>query len=415
MSNNPKRQSRELIAGEIRRDFPILSRKINGKRLVYLDNAATTQKPQAVIDAVTGFYERSNANVHRGLHALSARATEAYETARETAARFLNSRTPREIVFVRGATEAINLVVDSYGRDNVGSGDEVIITAMEHHSNLVPWQLLCRRKGAKLRVAPMSERGEIIPGEYNKLFSPRTKIAAITYVSNAIGTVNPVAGMIAAAHEHGVPVLVDGAQAAPHLKIDVQALDCDFLAFSGHKTYGPTGIGVLYARESTLNRMRPYQSGGDMIATVTFEQTTFTSLPHRFEAGTPNVAGAVGLGAALDYIENVGLDNITSYEDGLLAYAAEALAGVPGVVLVGAPARRAGSVSFNLAGIHPHDAGLILDREGIAVRGGHHCSQPLMDFFGVPATLRASVGVYNTREDIDALVAGLHKVREVFG
>lgn len=399
----------------IRKDFPILDREINGKPLVYLDNAATTQKPRPVIDAIARYYETSNANVHRGLHALSLRATEAYEGAREKAARYLNARSPREIVFVRGATEAINLVADSFGGDNLAEGDEVIVTALEHHSNLVPWQLLCERTSARLLVAPMDRRGDVVIDAYERLFSRGTKIVAFTHVSNTVGTVNPVADLTAVARERGVPVLIDGAQAAPHVRIDVQALDCDFYAFSGHKTYGPTGIGVLYAREGILEKMRPYQSGGEMVASVSYEKTTFGALPHKFEAGTPNVAGAVGLGAALDYIRTVGLDNVAAHEHDLLEYASKAVAGVPGARLMGAPKERAGSIAFIMEGVHPHDAAMILDREGVAVRGGHLCSQPVMDFYRVPAMLRASVGLYNTTAEIDALAAGLDKVREVLG
>jgi cysteine desulfurase/selenocysteine lyase len=406
--------SNPFFAEEIRGDFPILHEKVYGKPLVYLDNAATTQKPQSVIDAVANFYSMGNSNVHRGVHALSVRATEAYEAVREKVRQFIKAGEAREIIFVRGTTEGINLVAESYGGAHVGMGDDVLITALEHHSNIVPWQRLCRSTGANLVVAPIDERGEVIMDQYKALFSPRTKLAAVTYVSNAIGTVTPIKEMIAAAHEHGVPVLVDGAQAAPHFRIDVQDLDCEFFAFSGHKTYGPTGIGALYVKSSILENMAPYQSGGDMIASVTFEKTTYNAPPHRFEAGTPNVAGTVGLGAALDYLSDLGWDAIAAHENDLLGYACEVIANVPKVRLVGAPRRRAGSISFNVEGIHPHDAGMILDREGIAVRAGHHCSQPVMDFFGIPATLRASFGLYNTRTEIESLAAGLQKVFEVF-
>lgn len=399
---------------KIRKDFPVLHRKVYGKPLIYLDNAATTQKPQAVIATLVNYYAFDNSNVHRAVHALSVQATDAYENARDKVRRFINAGESREIIFVRGTTEAINLVASSYGTAHVGKGDEVIVTTIEHHSNIVPWQRLCERAGAKLRVAPIDERGDVIVDEYKKLFCPRTKIAAVSHVSNAIGTVNPVGELIGIAHQHGVPVLLDGAQAAPHVPVDVQALDCDFFAFSGHKTYGPTGVGALYVKKRILQEMEPYQTGGDMIAAVTFEKTTYNTLPHRFEAGTPNVAGAIGLGAAIDYISGVGLKKIAAHEGDLLAYAAEAIAAIPGVRLVGTPRKRAGSISFAIEGVHPHDAGMILDREGIAVRSGHHCSQPVMDFYGVPATVRVSLGLYNTRSEIDALVSGIQVVKEVF-
>ena len=398
----------------VRRDFPILAREVHGKPLVYLDNAATSQKPRAVIDAITSYYETSNANVHRGVHTLSVLATELYEGAREKTRAFINAAEPAEIVFVRGTTEAINLVANAFGQARVRAGDEIVISAMEHHSNIVPWQLLCQRANAKLRVIPMDRKGDIILDEYRKLLNERTRIVAIPHVGNSLGTVNPIAHMIAMAHERDIAVLIDGAQAVPHFQVDVRALDADFYAFSGHKMFGPTGAGVLYARRALLETLPPYQGGGDMIASVTFEKTTYNVLPHRFEAGTPDIAAAVGLGAAIDYMHSIGLDAIEAYEGELVAYAADALASVPGVTLIGTPAHRAGVVSFTIDGVHPHDAGMILDHEGIAIRAGHHCTQPVMDFFGVPATNRASFAFYNTRAEVDRLVASIAKVKEVF-
>lgn len=395
-------------------NFPALQQQVHGHPLVYLDNAATTQKPQTVIDAMARYYENDNANVHRGVHALSVRATDAYEGAREKARAFLNAPSTREIVFVRGTTEGINLVAATYGNKHVGKGDEVILTAMEHHSNIVPWQMLCDRVGATLRVAPIDESGDVIMSEYRTLFSPRTKIAALSYISNAIGTVNPVAEMIAVAHEAGVAVLLDGAQAAPHLRVDVQTLDADFFVISGHKMYGPTGIGVLYARESILEELPPYQGGGDMIASVSFEKTTYNVLPHRFEAGTPNVAGAIGLAGAIDYMDTIGIEQIVEHEVEVISYAVKCLEAIPEVRIVGTPRQRAGVISFVIDGVHPHDAGTVLDHEGIAIRAGHHCSQPLMDFYRVPATNRASFAIYNTHDDVDRLVAGIARVMEVF-
>jgi cysteine desulfurase/selenocysteine lyase len=401
------------IAG-IRGDFPILAERIHGKPLVYLDNAATSQKPRAVINAIVGYYEHLNANIHRGVHTLSVRATEAHDAARQTVKRFLNAADTREIVFLRGATEAINLVAHSYGRTHVAAGDEVLITAMEHHSNIVPWQILCEEKGALLRVAPMDDRGELRLDEFEKLIGPQTKMVAVTHVSNALGTVNPLREMIEMAHRRGVPVLVDGAQAVPHFAVDVQALDCDFYAFSGHKVYGPTGIGVLYGKRALLQAMPPYQGGGDMISSVTFEKTTYNVLPFKFEAGTPDIAGAIALGAALEYIGGIGMDRIAAHEHELLAYATEAVGAIPGVQLIGTASERAGALSFVLDGVHPHDLGTILDREGIAIRTGHHCAQPVMERFGIPATARASFAVYNTKEEVDALVQGIQVAREVF-
>ena len=401
------------IAG-IRGDFPILAERIHGKPLVYLDNAATSQKPRAVIDAIVGYYEHLNANIHRGVHTLSVRATEAHDAARQTVKRFLNAADTREIIFLRGTTEAINLVAQSYGRTHVAAGDEVLITAMEHHSNIVPWQILCEERGARLVVGPIDDRGELRLDEFEKLIGPRTRMVAVTHVSNALGTVNPLREMIERSHRRGVPVLVDGAQAVPHFAVDVQALDCDFYAFSGHKVYGPTGIGVLYGKRALLEAMPPYQGGGDMISSVTFEKTTYNVLPFKFEAGTPDIAGAIALGAALEYIGGIGMDRIAAHEHELLAYATEAVGAIPGVQLIGTASERAGALSFVLDGVHPHDLGTILDREGIAMRTGHHCAQPVMERFGIPATARASFAVYNTKQEVDALVEGIQAAREVF-
>jgi cysteine desulfurase/selenocysteine lyase len=401
-------------AAKARADFPILHQEVHGKPLVYLDSAATAQKPRQVIDAVSRYYECDNANVHRAVYQLAERATRAYEDARAVVARHIGAADPREIVFVRGTTEAINLVAQSFGRVHVGEGDEILITGMEHHSNIVPWQLLCQEKGARLRVAPLDERGDVILEEYEKLLSPRTRLVAAVHVSNALGTVNPVETFIELARERGIPVLLDGAQALPHMPVDVGSLGCDFYAFSGHKVFAPMGIGVLWARAAHLEAMPPWQGGGEMIASVTFEKTTFNEVPYKFEAGTPDVAGAVGLGAALQYVEGLGLDAIATHEAELLAYGSDLLTGLGGVELIGTARRKAGVLSFVLDGIHPHDVGTILDREGIAVRTGHHCAQPVMDRYGVPATVRASLGLYNTREDLDALARGLGVVREMF-
>jgi cysteine desulfurase/selenocysteine lyase len=398
----------------LREDFPILRVQIHGKPLVYLDNAATTQKPQAVIDRLSGFYAHENANVHRGVHLLSERATEAYEEARRTVCRFLNASDPKEIVFVRGTTEAINLVAQSYGGTHVERGDEVVITAMEHHSNIVPWQMLCDEKGARLRVVPITDAGELRLGDYEALLSNRTRIVAVVHVSNALGTVNPIGEIVRLAHRRGIPVLVDGAQAVAHMRVDVQGLDADFYTFSGHKIFGPTGIGVLYGKAELLNAMPPYQGGGDMISSVTFERTIYNVLPYKFEAGTPNIAGAVGLAAALEYVEAVGYDRIAAHERELLIYGTEALMRIQGLRLTGTASDKAGVLAFVIDGVHPHDVGTILDREGVAIRTGHHCCQPLMDRLGVPATARASLALYNTRAEIEALAAALDKVREVF-
>jgi cysteine desulfurase/selenocysteine lyase len=398
----------------IRKDYPILRQRIHGKPLVYLDNAATTQKPQAVLDALNRFYATDNSNVHRGVHMLSQRATEDYENARRKVKRFLNTAHAREIVFVRGTTEGINLVAQSYGRKHVQPGDEILISHMEHHSNIVPWQILCEEKGAVLRVVPINDRGEFLLEEYEKLLNPRTRLVSVVHVSNVLGTINPVGQIIALAHRRNVPVLIDGAQAVPHLPIDVRQLDCDFYAFSGHKLYGPTGIGVLYGKADLLEAMPPYQGGGDMISSVTFEKTTYNTLPYKFEAGTPNIAGAIGLGAAIDYLGEIGLEEVAAHERQLLSYATAAVAAVPGVRLVGTAPERAGVLSFVLEDVHPHDIGQILDQEGIAIRTGHHCCQPVMDRFHVPATARASLALYNTRDEIDALVAALYRAKEMF-
>ncbi|MCS6851980.1 MAG: cysteine desulfurase [Gemmataceae bacterium] len=398
----------------IRADFPILQQRVHGKPLVYLDNAATTQKPQVMLDAIRNYFVHDNANVHRGVHLLSQRATQHYEAVRVKVQRFLNAASEKEIIFVRGTTEAINLVASSYGRRFVGAGDEIVISAMEHHSNIVPWQMLCEEKEARLRVVPINDDGELLLDEYARMLNPRTRLVSITHVANALGTVNPIKQIIDLAHRHGVPVLIDGAQAAPHLPVDVQALDCDFYAFSGHKLFGPTGIGVLYGKERLLEAMPPYQGGGDMIRSVTFEKTIFNDLPYKFEAGTPHIAGTIGLGASIDYVQSVGLEAIAAYEQFLLREATEALRGLPGVRIIGTAREKAGVLSFVLDGIHPHDAGTILDMEGIAVRAGHHCAQPVMDRFGVPATIRASFAFYNTLEEVDALVRGIRKVQEVF-
>jgi cysteine desulfurase/selenocysteine lyase len=387
---------------------------VHGRPLAYLDNAATSQKPHVVIDALRTYYEQYNANIHRGVHELSMRATSAYEQARRTAARFLGAERPEEIVFLRGATEAINLVANTFGRLRVREGDEVLITHMEHHSNIVPWQILCEQTGAKLRVVPINDRGELIMDEFERLLGPRTKIVAVVHISNALGTINPVREMTALARQRGIPVLVDGAQAAPHARIDVRNLGCDFYTMSGHKVFGPTGIGVLYARGDWLERLPPYHGGGEMIKSVTFEKTIYNDVPHKFEAGTPHIGGTVGLATALDYVLRIGPDNIAAHEQDLLDYGTEALQALPGVRLIGTAEHKAAVLSFVVDGVHPHDIGTILDEQGIAVRTGHHCAQPVMDRFGVPATVRASLALYNTRAEIDALASGLRKAIEVF-
>jgi len=399
----------------IREDFPILKQQVHGKPLVYFDNAATSQKPLAVIEAEQRFYLTECSNVHRGVHTLSEQATQSYEGARLKVQRFLNAAEAREIIFVRGTTEAINLVANAYGRKHVGAGDEVVITAMEHHSNIVPWQILCDEQGAKLRVTPINDDGELIFEEFEKLLNPRTRLVSVAHVSNALGTINPVRRIIQAAHRWNVPVLLDGAQAAPHLKVDVRELDCDFYTLSGHKLIGPTGIGALYGKARLLEFMPPYQGGGDMISSVSFERTTYNVIPHKFEAGTPNIAGTIGLGAAIDYLNGIGFENLAPYEHELLVYATEALARIPGVRLIGTAKEKAAVISFVMDGLHPHDVGTVLDQEGIAVRTGHHCAQPVMERFGVPATTRASLAFYNTFEEVDALVKGIEKVKEILG
>jgi len=408
-------QTTPLDAVRIRQDFPILDEPVHGRRLVYLDNANTTQKPRAVIEATSRYYAHDNANIHRSTHELSERATRAYERARARVQRLLNAREAREVIFTRGCTEAINLVAQSWGRTNLRPGDEVVLTWMEHHSNIVPWQIACEQTGARLRPVPITDAGELDLDAYARALEGPARIAAIIHVSNALGTVNPVAQMIAMAHARGVPVLVDGAQAVPHLPVDVQALDCEFYACSAHKMYGPTGIGALYGKAALLEAMPPYQGGGDMIASVTFEKTTYNTLPYKFEAGTPNIAGVVGFGAAVDYLRQFDPEAIVAHELDLLEYATDRLDAVPGVRIVGRARARAGVISFVLDGVHPHDIGTILDREGIAIRTGQHCTQPVMDRYGIPATARASFALYNTREDVDALVEGLETVRTLFG
>jgi cysteine desulfurase/selenocysteine lyase len=399
----------------IRKDFPILDRTINGKPLIYLDSAASSQRPWPVLKAVEEYETTSHANVHRGVHALSQAATEAYEGARERVRRYLNARSTREIIYVRGTTEGVNLVAQSYARPRFKPGDEILITALEHHANIVPWQMVCEQTGCTLKVAPIDRRGELVFDEFQKLLSPRTRLVGVAHVSNALGTILPVKRIIDAAHAHGAVVLVDGAQAIPHSAVDVRALGADFYTFSSHKIYGPTGIGVLYGREELLAAMPPWQGGGDMILTVSFEKTTYNDLPYKFEAGTPHISGAVGLAAAMDYIESIGIEAIAAHEQKLLKLATAELQQIPGIEIIGTATHKASVLSFTLEGVHPHDLGTILDTEGVAVRTGHHCAQPVMTFFNIPATARASFGVYNTERDVAALVAGLERVREVFG
>ena len=410
----PERSRVPFSVQRVRQDFPALQQRVYGKPLVYLDSAASSQKPRAVIDAISRFYSEDYANIHRGLHALSERATQAYEGARDTVRRFLNAPSEQEVVFVRGTTEAINLVAQSYARPRLQPGDEILISAMEHHSNIVPWQIVCAERGARLRVVPITDAGELRLDVYEELLGPRTKLVAITHVSNVLGTINPIREIINLAHQRQIAVLVDGAQAVPHLAVDVQSLECDFYAFSGHKLYGPSGIGVLFGKAALLEAMPPYQGGGDMISSVTFENTTYNRLPYKFEAGTPHIAGAVGLGAAIEYVTAIGLETIAAYEHELLAEATARLAAMPEVRLIGTAQEKTGVLSFVMEGIHPHDIGTVLDREGIAIRAGHHCAQPVMQRFGISATARASFGLYNTQAEIDALVAGIHKVLEVF-
>jgi cysteine desulfurase/selenocysteine lyase len=398
----------------VRADFPILQQQVHGKPLVYLDNANTTQKPQSVIDTLYHYYTKDNSNIHRATHELGERATRAYEGARIKIQRFLNAAHPEEIVYVRSTTEAINLVAQTFGRRSIGEGDEILVSEMEHHADIVPWQMLCEEKGARLRVIPISDEGELLLDEYERLLNSRTKFVAIVHMSNALGTVNPIKTVIDLAHAQGIPVLVDGAQSAYHMRIDVQALDCDFFAFSGHKLYGPTGIGILYGRRALLEKMPPWQGGGDMIRSVTFEQTLYNDLPYKFEAGTPHIAGAIGLGAAVDYLERLGMDNIAAYERGLMDYGTQVLSEVAGLRMIGTAKEKASVYSFTLGDIHPHDIGSLLDNDGIAIRTGQHCAHPVMQRFGVIATARASLACYNTRGEIDALAASLRRVQEVF-
>jgi cysteine desulfurase/selenocysteine lyase len=404
----------ELDVIRVRQDFPILQRAVRGKPLVYLDSAATTQKPKQVLDVLANYYAQQNANIHRGVYVLSAEATAAYDEARRKVQHFVNARSAQEVIFTRNSTESINLVAHSFGRENVGPGDEVLITHMEHHANIVPWQLLCERSGARLRVAPINDQGELLMDEFAQCLNARTKLVAIVHLSNSLGTINPVSEVIQLAHQQEVPVLIDGSQAAYHMPIDVQALDCDFYVFTGHKLYGPTGIGVLYGRERLLDSMPPFLGGGDMIRSVTFDKTTYADLPDKFEAGTPHIAGAIGLGAAVDYLTALGFDKISNHESQLLDYGTAALSAIPGLQLIGTARNKASILSFVLEGAHPHDIGTIVDMEGVSIRTGHHCTQPLMDRFGIPATARASIAMYNTRQEIDQLVHALHRVREMF-
>ena len=414
MSVSPARATSGLDVEAVRREFPVLRETVNGHPLVYLDSAASAQKPQAVIDAERAVYEHYYSNIHRGVHRLSMLSTEAYEAARGKIRAFLGAASNREVVLLRGTTEAVNLVAQSYGRSHVKPGDEVLISGLEHHSNIVPWQLLCEEKGASLRVAPIDDRGEVDLAAFERLLTPRTKLVAVSHVSNALGTINPVARMSELAHAAGAVVLIDGAQAAPHLRVDVRAIGCDFYAFSGHKVYGPSATGALYGREALLAAMPPWQGGGDMIASVSFEKTTWNELPYKFEAGTPNVAGVIGLGAAIDWVGRVGLDAIAAHEHELLEYGTRLLSDLPGLRLVGTARRKAAVLSFVLEGVHPHDVGTVLDHDGIAVRTGHHCAQPVMDRYGIPATTRASLACFNTKQELDALVRGIHKVQELF-
>ncbi len=405
----------EFDVAAIRAEFPMLTQTVNGKPLIYFDNAATSHKPQCVLDKLEHYYAAHNSNVHRGVHHFSQLATREYEGAREIVRRFINAASEKEVIYTSGTTEGINLVAASYGRKFLKEGDEIIISAMEHHANIVPWQMLCEQIGAVLRVIPINDDGELVMEEYEKMLNPKTKFVSVVYISNALGTINPVKRIIELAHAQDVPVLIDGAQSAPHLQVDVRELDCDFYVFSSHKICGPTGIGVLYGKQHLLEQMPPYQGGGDMIATVSFEKTTYNVLPYKFEAGTPHIAGAIGMGRAIQYLENIGLDDIAAYEYELLDYATELIGGIPGVRLIGTAKQKASVLSFVIGDIHPHDIGTILDQEGIAVRAGHHCAQPVMKRFNVPSTARASFAFYNTKEEIDALANAINKVIEVFG
>lgn len=410
----PPNALKTFDVSKIRLDFPILTQQVKNKPLVYLDNAATSQKPQLVIDALNKYYVATNSNIHRGVHTLSQEATDAYEDARKKIRIFINAKEDREIIFVRSTTEGINLLAQTYGRKNVGKQDEIVISAMEHHSNIVPWQMLCREKGAHLRVIPMNNRGELILDEYEKLLNNRTRLVSVTHVSNVLGTLNPISEIVRLAHCRGIPVHLDGAQAVPHLKIDVGKIKCDFYTFSGHKLFGPTGVGVFYGKADLLEGLPPYQGGGGMVKLVTFEKTTYADIPNRFEAGTPNISGSIGLGAAVEYLNKIGLDEAAIYEENLLSYATQALSEVPGLRLIGTAKSKIGVLSFVLDEVHPHDIGTILDGDGIAVRTGHHCAQPVMRYFEIPATTRASIAFYNTKEEIDILIQGIHKVLEVF-
>ena len=399
----------------VREQFPILASTVHGKPLVYLDNAATTQKPRSVIESVDQYYRSQNANVHRGVHYLSEVATFEYEKSRGKIKNFINAADNKEIIFTKGTTDSINLVAQSFGRAFISSGDEVVISAMEHHSNIVPWQMMCEERGAKLLVIPMNDSGELLIDEFDRLLSPKTKLVSVVFISNSLGTINPISTIIARAHQRGVPVMIDGAQAVAHINVDVRALDCDFFAFSGHKLFAPTGVGILYGKMEWLERMQPYQGGGDMIRSVTFEKTTYNDLPYKFEAGTPNISGGIGLGAAIDFVQHIGLDAIAVHDQDLLEYGTHQLMQIEGLTMIGTARQKASVMSFTLDKAHPHDIGTILDREGIAIRTGHHCTQPVMQRFGIPATARASVSLYNTREEIDILVRGIKKVREIFG
>ncbi len=410
----PARGRNLFDVNEVRKDFPVLHQMVNGHPLVYLDNGATSQKPRAVIDTVSHYYETYNANIHRGVHFLSENATREYEAARDTAQKFINAADRREVIYVRGTTEGINLVAQAYGRPRLKADDEIVISTMEHHSNIVPWQMLCQQTGAKLKVVPVTDEGEFEFEAYLKLLGPKTRIVATVHLSNSLGTINPVKKIVEAAKAQGAMTLLDGAQSVPHIPVDVQDIGCDFYAFSGHKVFGPTGIGVLYGRQELLDDMEPYQGGGDMIRTVSFEETTYNDLPHKFEAGTPNIVGAIGLAAALDYVSNLGIDAIAAHEDDVVAYATEKVADIPGIRIIGTALEKSGIISFLMDGVHPHDIGTVLDSQGIAIRAGHHCTMPLMKRFGVAATSRASFALYNTKEEADALVAGILKVKEMF-
>jgi cysteine desulfurase / selenocysteine lyase len=411
---HPPTSSEGYDVDRIREQFPILNRRVNGKPLIYLDNAATTQKPHAVIDAIRRYYSEHNSNIHRGVHYLSQKATEEYEGVRKKLKDFINADHTHEIIYVRGATEAINLVAHSFCRNRIRANDEILISGMEHHSNIVPWQILCEETGAQLKVVPISDAGEIDRDEYGRLLGPKVKMVSLVHISNSLGTINDVKEMIAMAHARGIPILIDGAQAVSHMKVDVRDLDCDFYVFSGHKMFGPTGVGVLYGKTEHLEKMPPYQGGGDMIKSVTFEKTIYNELPYKFEAGTPNIAGVIGLGPAIDFIASIGLEHIARYEQELLRYATDAVSGVDGLRIIGTAAHKSAVISFMLEDVHPHDIGTIIDAEGVAIRTGHHCTQPVMQRFGIPATARASFAMYNTRKEVDALVKGIHKVKKVF-